>query len=149
MTIYTGWKQRMGRCLLLLWRFFNFLFFLHFQQLQLIFPLSYFQIGYESNGDPLFVARGRVVKEGFSNSSMSVGKMNPRYGLAYLPYGGEVVIRHPWSWNKTAVDQTRGKEHFNKFKTIQIVLQALEIIFQEVEVTEYEVLCMKPICDLC
>ena len=34
----------------------------------LIFPLSYFQIGYESNGDPLFVARGRVVKEGFSSA---------------------------------------------------------------------------------
>ena len=58
------------------------------------FFLSHFQIGYESNGDPLFVARGRVVKDGFDNSSMSVGKMNPRYGLAYLPYGGEVVIRH-------------------------------------------------------
>jgi len=53
------------------------------------------------------VARGRVVKEPYDNS-MSVGKMNPRYGLAYLPYGGK-----------------------------------------EIEVHEYEVLCLKPICDLC
>ena len=24
------------------------------------------------------------------NTSLSVGKMNPKFGLAYLPYGGEV-----------------------------------------------------------
>ena len=63
--------------------------------LLLDFFLSHFQIGYESNGDPLFVARGRVVKDGFDNSSMSVGKMNPRYGLAYLPYGGKVAVEYP------------------------------------------------------
>jgi len=40
--------------------------------------------GHEANGDPLFVARGKV------NTSLSVGKMNPKFGLAYLPYGGEV-----------------------------------------------------------
>ena len=52
-----------------------------------------FQIGYESNGDPLFVARGRVEKDSYDdNVSWSVGKMNPRYGLAYLPYGGKVLV---------------------------------------------------------
>ena len=83
-----------------------------------------FQIGYESNGDPLFVARGRVVKDSYDdNSSMSVGKMNPRYGLAYLPYGGKVQLI--WCHKNSAT------------------------LFQEVEVAEYEVLCLKPICDLC
>ena len=73
---------------------------MHFHHLGLhllSFPLSsQLQIGYESNGDPLFVARGRVVKDDYgSDVSMSVGKMNPRYGLAYLPYGGKVSVKHP------------------------------------------------------
>jgi len=72
-------------------------------------PPAALKIGYEANGDPLFVARGKVEKDSCDeNFSMSVGKMNPRYGLAYLPYGGK-----------------------------------------EIEVAEYEVLCLKPICDLC
>ena len=146
-TIFTGWRRRMGRCLLPLWRFFYFCCFLHYLtfcncpslplavlEFLLLSPLRAgfvefssfinFQIGYESNGDPLFVARGRVVKDSYDdNSSMSVGKMNPRYGLAYLPYGGKVQLI--WCHKNSAT------------------------LFQEVEVAEYEVLCLKPICDLC
>jgi len=43
--------------------------------------------GYEANGDPLYVARGKVN----NNGSMAIGKLNPKYGLAYLPYGGKEV----------------------------------------------------------
>ena len=62
----------------------------------------YLQTGYESNGDPLFVARAQVPSS-FPTSYLlpptqvagghwALGKLNPKMGMAHLPYGGKVML---------------------------------------------------------
>ena len=38
--------------------------------------------------------KSKKFKNKVNSVSMSVGKMNPKYGLAYLPYGGEVIVKN-------------------------------------------------------
>ena len=43
-------------------------------------PEGAFQAGHEANGDPLYVAKATI------NGADAVGKFNPKFGFAHIPY---------------------------------------------------------------
>ena len=82
---------------------------------------------------------------------MAVGKMNPKHGMCYLPYGGKVVEIFQCQFKpiinqiKPAKDRTKNTlllaPNWKKLCNV--------ILLQEIAVREYEMLCLKPICDMC
>ena len=45
--------------------------------------LRAFEAGHEANGDPLYVAKAVL------NGADAVGKLNPRFAFAHIPYCGK------------------------------------------------------------